>query len=312
VIAIVAVALLRIARKALRSEIMWLIAALAFVSIFSLKAPFPLIIFAAGLLGLAGGKLWPIQFAMPQMMESTTSRSVINDHTVTAPHIRPSLRRSIRICVVGLLLWFTPILVVGLLLGRNHTIVREGIFFSKAAMITFGGAYAVLPYVSQQAVEKYHWLQAAQMMDGLGLAESTPGPLIMVVQFVGFLGGWNQPGTLSPLVAATLGALITTWSTFVPCFLWIFLGAPYMEQTRKNLHLSSGLSTITAAVVGVILNLVVWFAIHSLFPAKGHIDWVLLSLAIAAFVGMMRWKLNVVTVVLGCALFGFMVKKLFP
>jgi chromate transporter len=312
VMAIVAVALLRIARKALRNEIMSLIAALAFVSIFFLKVPFPLIIFAAGLLGLAGGKLWPIKFAMPQASESTTSRSVINDHTVTAPHIRPSLRRSIRICVVGLLLWFTPILVVGLLLGRNHTIVREGIFFSKAAMITFGGAYAVLPYVSQQAVEKYHWLQAAQMMDGLGLAESTPGPLIMVVQFVGFLGGWNQAGTLSPLVAATLGALITTWSTFVPCFLWIFLGAPYMEQTRKNLHLSSGLSTITAAVVGVILNLVVWFAIHSLFPAKGHIDWVLLSLAIAAFVGMMRWKLNVVTVVLGCALFGFMVKKLFP
>ena len=140
-------------------------------------------------------------------------------------------------------------------------------------MVTFGGAYAVLPYVSQQAVEHYHWLSAGQMLDGLGLAETTPGPLIMVLQFVGFLGGWNHPGNLSPLLAATLGAFITTWTTFVPCFLWIFLGAPHIEQLRGKDSLTTSLSAVTAAVVGVILNLAVWFGLHVLFPAKNTVDW---------------------------------------
>jgi chromate transporter len=177
-------------------------------------------------------------------------------------------------------------------------------------MVTFGGAYAVLPYVSQQAVEKFHWLQPGQMIDGLGLAESTPGPLIMVLQFVGFLGGWNQPGGLSPLIAAILGALMTTWCTFVPCFLWIFMGAPYIEQTRNNAYLASILSAVTAAVVGVILNLVVWFAIHALFPATAGMDWVLFTISVVALLGMIRYKWDILPVVLGSAVFGFLFKTL--
>ena len=188
--------------------------------------------------------------------------------------------------------------------GTHHTIFREGIFFSKAALVTFGGAYAVLPYVSQQAVENYHWLGPGQMLDGLGLAETTPGPLIMVLQFVGFLGAWNQPGDLPPLLAATLGALITTWATFVPCFLWILLGAPYVERLRGIKSLSSALSTVTAAVVGVILNLAVWFGVHVIFPAAGNVDWFAFAVCAIAFVGMLRWKWNIVPVVLGSGLVG--------
>ena len=149
--------------------------------------------------------------------------------------------------------------------GWDHTLFKEGLFFSKAAVVTFGGAYAVLPYVAQQAVDTFGWLQTGQMMDGLGLAETTPGPLIMVLQFVGFMGGWNKPGLLSPLLAGTLGGLITTWVTFVPCFLWILLGAPHIEQLRGNRKLTAALSAVTAAVVGVILNLAVWFGLHALF-----------------------------------------------
>jgi chromate transporter len=304
VIAIVAVALLRIGKRALRNEAMWIIAGLAFVAIYFFKVAFPLIIFGAGLIGFIGGKLWPHFFATPLHRGSDSNLSVIDDQTVDHPHTKPSWRRAIKILVIGLILWSLPVVAIGIWKGWNHTIVREGIFFSKAALITFGGAYAVLPYVSQQAVEKFHWLQPGQMMDGLALAESTPGPLIMVVQFVGFLGAWNQPGDLRPFVAATLGALVTTWTTFVPCFLWIFLGAPYVEQTRRNVHLASLLSAITAAVVGVVLNLVVWFAIHSLFPGKGEVDWFLLTLSIVAFTGMMRWRWGIIPVVLGSGWLG--------
>jgi chromate transporter len=166
----------------------------------------------------------------------------------------------------------------------------------------------VLPYVSQQAVENYHWLGAGQMLDGLGLAETTPGPLIMVLQFVGFLGGWNHPGNLSPVLAATLGALITTWTTFTPCFLWIFLGAPYIEKLRDNRLLSSALATVTAAVVGVILNLAVWFGIHVIFPQTAEVDWFALAVCTVAFVGMLRWKWDIVPVVLGSGLLGLIYK----
>ena len=195
-------------------------------------------------------------------------------------------------------------------LGTDHTLFREAIFFSKAAMVTFGGAYAVLPYVSQQAVETHHWLSAAQMLDGLGLAETTPGPLIMVLQFVGFLGGWNQPGALPPLLAATLGAFITTWTTFVPCFLWIFLGAPHIEQLRGNERLTAALAAVTAAVVGVILNLAVWFGLHVLFPEAGEIDWFAAAVAVLAFVGMLRWKWNVIPVIFGAATIGLIFRML--
>lgn len=310
VIAIVAVAVLRIGKKALKNYALWLIAVLAFVAIFFFKVPFPLIVLAAGLFGLAGGTFWPHKFNVAMPHGDKLNKSLIDDDSVAAEHTKPSISRAVKILGIGLILWFLPVLAAGFWKGWNHTLVREGIFFSKAAMVTFGGAYAVLPYVSQQAVEKFHWLQPGQMMDGLALAETTPGPLIMVVQFVGFMGGWNQPGGLSPLVAATLAALITTWTTFVPCFLWIFLGAPYVEQTRKNVNLASILSAITAAVVGVVMNLVVWFAIHSIFPTRGQMDWFLLILSIVAFVGMVRWKWGIIPVVLGCAVIGLLLKTI--
>jgi chromate transport protein ChrA len=187
-------------------------------------------------------------------------------------HAKPSWPRALRVALIWVILWSAPVLLPSLWLGRNHTVVQEGIFFSKVALVTFGGAYAVLPYVAQQAVQTHHWLSAGQMLDGLGLAETTPGPLIMVTQFVGFLGGWNHPGQLPPLLAATIGALITTWTTFTPCFLWVFLGGPYIEKLRGNEALTTTLSAVTAAVVGVVLDLAVWFGLHVIFPGDGTVD----------------------------------------
>jgi chromate transporter len=212
--------------------------------------------------------------------------------------------RTVSIFAIGLIIWWAPLLLARMAFGPDHTLWREAVFFSKAAMVTFGGAYAVLPYVSQQAVETYQWLAPGQMLDGLGLAESTPGPLIMVLQFVGFLGGWNQPGNLPPLFAATLGALITTWATFVPCFIWIFMGAPYIERLRGNKALTAALSAVTAAVVGVVLNLAVWFGIHVLVPPNRGLDWFAVIVAAVAFAGLLRWKWDVVPVVLGSGLIG--------
>ena len=257
VMAIVAHAVIRIGKKALKNGVMWSIAAAAFVAIFFLKVPFPIIIFGAALIGFLGSRIAPRWFNVLKPHGSTGkgTGSVLDDHDEAPEHVRSHWSRALRICLVAGALWWVPVLTAGWLLGWQHAVVQQGFFFSKAAMVTFGGAYAVLPYVAQQAVERYGWLSAPQMLDGLGLAESTPGPLIMVVQFVGFVGGWNHPGNLSPLVAATLGAMITTWVTFVPCFLWIFLGAPYIEALRGRERLSAALSAITAAVVGVVLNL---------------------------------------------------------
>lgn len=209
-----------------------------------------------------------------------------------------------KVIVVSLALWWAPVIGAGVWQGWDGVLAREGVFFSKAAMVTFGGAYAVLPYVGQQAVENHGWLTAPQMLDGLGLAETTPGPLIMVVQFVGFLGGWNQPGALSPLAMATLGAAITTWTTFVPCFLWIFLGAPHIEQLRGNVRLVSALKAVTASVVGVVLNLAVWFGLHVFFPARGVVDWFAVAVCAMAFVAMQKFKLGVIPVVLGSGAVG--------
>src|SRR6202043_3537014 len=199
---------------------------------------------------------------------------------------------------VCLVLWLAPPIVAGVFRGWNHTLFQEGIFFSKAAVVTFGGAYAVLPYVTQQALFHYGWLKPGQMMDGLGLAETTPGPLIMVLQFVGFMGGWQHPEGLPPLMSATLGALLTPWVTFTPCFLWIFVGGPHIEQLRGNRKLATSLSAVTAAVVGVILNLAVWFGLHVFFPSAGLIDWFAIILCIAAFVAMLRYKIDIIPVVL--------------
>jgi chromate transporter len=302
VFAIVAFAVIRIGRKALGNPVMWSIAALAFVGIFFLRVPFPVIVLGAGIIGFLGGKMAPALFAVANghgVMKRENELSVLDDDDETPEHARPSLSRAVRLCLVCGLLWWLPILALGFWFGWRHTLFQEGIFFSKAAVVTFGGAYAVLPYVAQQAVEHYHWLGAGQMMDGLGLAETTPGPLIMVLQFVGFMGGWTHPMGLPPLVAATLGALITTWATFVPCFLLIFLGAPHIEQLRGNASIISTLSIVTAAVVGVILNLAVWFGLHVLFPEGKAIDWFALAVGLIAFCGMLKLKWNVVPVVLG-------------
>lgn len=302
VFAIVAFAVIRIGRKALRNPLMWSIAAGAFAGIFFFEVPFPVIVLSAGIIGLAGGKLAPAQFSVPiapGAIKAENESSVLDDEGKTPEHAKPSLGRAMRVCLVCGLLWWLPILALGFCLGWGHTLFQEAIFFSKAAVVTFGGAYAVLPYVAQQAVEHYHWLGPGQMMDGLGLAETTPGPLIMVLQFVGFMGAWTQPMGLPPLVAATLGALITTWATFIPCFLLIFLGAPHIEQLRGNRSITSTLSAVTAAVVGVILNLAVWFGLHVLFPAGKTIDWFALAVGLVAFFGMLKLKWNVVPVVLG-------------
>ena len=302
VIAIVAAAVIRIGRKALKNAVMWLIAAFAFVAIFFFQVPFPLIIAAAGMIGLIGGKYWGSTFH-PGAKKQADAASVLGDEAKSPPHTRFSWSRAIRVTIVGLVLWFGPIVAIGFSLGRDATLFQEGIFFSKAAVVTFGGAYAVLPYVAQQALSHYGWLRPGQMMDGLGLAETTPGPLIMVVQFVGFMGGWNHPGQFPPVIAATAGALLTTWVTFVPCFLWIFVGAPSIERLRGNPRLTSALSSITAAVVGVILNLAVWFGMHALLPG-GAPDWFAIVLSLVAFTGMLLWSWDIVPVVLGAGMTG--------
>jgi chromate transporter len=299
VLAIVAAAVIRIGSKALKNAVMWAIAAFGFTAIYFFHAPFPLIVISAGVIGLLGAKFLPRVFR-----NEAADPPNVDLATKAADIAKPSLLRVLKISAIWIVIWALPLTLAGVFLGTQHTIFREGIFFSKAAVVTFGGAYAVLPYVSQQAVEHFHWLAPGQMLDGLGLAETTPGPLIMVLQFVGFLGAWNQPGNLSPLLAATGGALITTWTTFVPCFLWVFLGAPYIEKLRGNTRLSSALSTVTAAVVGVILNLTVWFGVHVIFPPGGNVDWFAITVCAIAFLGMLRWKWNIVPVVLGSGLTG--------
>jgi chromate transporter len=254
---------------------------------------------------LIGARIAPQSFALSSAHHpAKETASVIDDATEAPLHATPSIGRALRITAVSVLLWFTPIILVFLWLGPAHTLSRESIFFSKAAMVTFGGAYAVLPYVSQEAVEKYDWLSASQMLDGLGLAETTPGPLIMVLQFVGFMGGFNHPGSLPPLLSATIGAALTTWCTFVPCFLWILVGAPHIEQLRGNVKLTAALSTVTAAVVGVVLNLAIWFGQHVLFPANTAVNGFGLVVALVALIGMQKWKWDVIPVVLGAGLAG--------
>jgi chromate transporter len=272
VLAIVVEAVLRIGRRALKNHVTVAIAAAAFVAIFFLQAPFPAIVLTAGIVGLVGGRIWPHLFcAIKEHGSNATTAGVVDDAALRTS--KPTLVGSLLVATTWLAIWFLPLFVTWTFLGRQHILVDEGIFFSKAATVTFGGAYAVLPYVAQQAVERFEWLTATEMLDGLGMAETTPGPLIMVVQFVGFLGAYRHPGGFEPLVAAVLGSLLTTWVTFAPSFLWIFLGAPYVERLRGMRVLSAGLSAITAAVVGVILNLAVWFAVHVLFGEVTEVQW---------------------------------------
>jgi chromate transporter len=305
VIAIVAFAVIRIGKKALKNEVMWGLAVLSFVAIYYFHFPFPAIILSAGLIGLLGEKLGSSKFRVAMGHSSKSSKAVLDDHAESPSHTKPSFGRALKVLLIFLILWWAPIVVVGLLQGWNSTLFHEGLFFSKAAMVTFGGAYAVLPYVAQRAVENFNWLNAGQMLDGLGLAETTPGPLIMVLQFVGFLGGWNHPEGLPNLLSATLGALLTTWVTFVPCFLWIFLGAPYIETMRGNHQMGSALAAITAAVVGVIFNLAIWFALQVLFPGGHAVDWFAVVISIIAFVGLWKWQWNLMAVVFTSGFLGW-------
>lgn len=303
VIAIVASAVKRIGSKALKTPALWTLALLAFIAIFFLKINFVIIILAAALAGFIGGKRFPRQFPAGK----GHGKADVGDAPFVElpPAPKAGWRRTVTISVLCLSLWWLPVLACGFLLGWQGIHFQQGLFFSKAALVTIGGAYAVLPYVAQMAVEHYGWLGQRQMMAGLGLAETTPGPLIMVLQFVGFVAAWQHPGnTLPPLASAALGAAITTWVTFLPCFLFVFLGAPHVEGLQERPALSSTLTAITAAVVGVILNLAIWFAWHALFPSPTQPDYFVAALAVAAWLAMERFKFGMIPTLAACAAAG--------
>ena len=325
VLAIVVSALVKIASRALQNNVLLGIAGLAFVAIFGFGVLFPLIVLGAGLVGYLGTRLGSTAFRLGGGHGGKGDAGLSDAESAlgagTPDHARPSRGWTIRIATIFLLLWLGPLLLLMALAGPDHVFSEIALFFSKMAVVTFGGAYAVLAYVAQEAVQNYGWLRPGEMLDGLGMAETTPGPLIQVVQFVGFMGAFRDPGTLPPLLAATMAALLTTWVTFVPCFLWIFLGAPFSERLRDNKALTGALSAITAAVVGVILNLVVWFAIHSLFaevsrverlglalelPMPGSVDPAALVLTSLALLAVFRFNLGTGWTLAGAALLGMM------
>jgi chromate transporter len=267
VLAIVAEAVVRIGKRVLRNRLMHAIALSSFIAIFVFDVPFPVIILGAGALGLIGDRFRPALFEVISFKEAKEAGAGTSYATDIADlsHTRPSLAGATRTLAIWLILWFGPVIGLHLWLGADNIHAEQSLFFSKAAVVTFGGAYAVLAYMAQQAVEVYGWLEPGEMLTGLGMAESTPGPLIQVVQFVGYMGAYREPGPLHPIAAGVVASALTTWATFVPCFLWIFLGAPFVERIRGIRSLTAALSTITAAVVGVVLNLAVWFALHTLF-----------------------------------------------
>ena len=325
VLAIVVAALVKIASRALQNNVLLAIAGLAFVAIFGFGVLFPLIVLGAGLIGYLGTRLGSTAFRLGGGHGGKADAGLGDADSAlgagTPAHARPSRGWTIRIAAVFLLLWLGPLLVLMALAGTDDVFTEIALFFSKMAVVTFGGAYAVLAYVAQEAVQNYGWLQPGEMLDGLGMAETTPGPLIQVVQFVGFMGAYRDPGLLPPLLAATMAAVLTTWVTFVPCFLWIFLGAPFSERLRDNKALTGALSAITAAVVGVILNLVVWFAIHSLFaevvrierfglalelPVPTSLDPAALVLTALALLAVFRFRLGTGWTLAGSALLGML------
>jgi len=315
VIAVVTEAVLRIGGKALQSPALWFIALASFAAIYFGKISFIWIIFASASLAWVGHGLSPRQFPAGKRKEASGTDSASSIEL--APVHAPGWKRNVTVILLCLTLWWSPILVLAQCLGQESILVQEGLFFSKVALVTFGGAYAVLPYVAEQAVEIQGWLSNTQMMGGLALAETTPGPLIMVLQFVGFVGAWQNPGTMSPLLAGTLGALITTWVTFVPSFLFVFLGAPYIGRLGELPRLSASLSGITAAVVGVIFNLGIKFAEHALWPemstgSKGTFDWFVAVLAVCAFLALQRFKIALIPVIAGCGLCGILFRFLIP
>jgi chromate transporter len=311
VVAIVAFAAWRIGARVLRNAYLVAIAVAAFVAIFALGLPFPLIVLGAGLGGWLGGKIAPGQLATKGSHANAGKNygpALIDDHTPPPPHARFRWRHLIFIAAIGLMAWFAMMAVLVSAQGRFGTLPQMGWFFTKAAFLTFGGAYAVLPYVYQGAVDQHHWLTAPQMIDGLALGETTPGPLIMVVTFVGYVGAWTHAAaqSLSPAVAGLLGGLTATYFTFLPSFIMIFGGAPLVEATRGNHKFTAPLTAITAAVAGVILNLALFFAYHVFWPRgfAGDFDWISALLGLAAAVALFRFKLGVIPVVAGSGVVG--------
>lgn len=324
VLAVVVQAVLRMGRTALRNRAMAGVAAAAFIALFLLDVPFPAVILLAGAAGFLGGRLgWAAvrtgmaggtmqDDGMPPLLDAAYPRGIPD-------HARPQPTQAVRTAVLWLLLWLLPVATILLTLGPDSTFGHIAVFFSKMAVITFGGAYAVLAYVAQQAVTGYGWLQPGEMLDGLGLAETTPGPLIMVLEFVGFLAAYRDPGALPPMLAGALGAALATWVTFVPCFLWVFVGGPFVEALRGNTALNGALAAITAAIVGVILNLALWFALHALFrqqvavygwglrldlPVPGSLDAGLAALSVLAALALFWARLGVIPVLAGSAVAG--------
>ena len=300
VTAIVIQAAYRIGSKALATPALWAIAAASFVAIFSLNLPFPFIVLAAAVIGWVGGRISPATFE--------TGAPLIDDHTPAPQHVVFNWRRMCLVLVVGGLLWVLPMGFLVLSFGGEHTLTQMGWFFTKAALLTFGGAYAVLPYVYQGAVEQFGWVTATQMMDGLALGETTPGPLIMVVTFVGFIGGYAKAvlGPDSLFWSGALAATLVTWFTFLPSFIFILAGGPLVESTKNDLKFTAPLVAITAAVVGVILNLALFFGYHVLWPSglSGHLDMFAAAVALFAAIALFKLKLNVIYVIAACGLAG--------
>lgn len=307
VVAIIFAAVIQMGGKALKNWMVRFVALLAFISIFFFDLPFPLVIFSAALIGWIGYKLGIHRFNFEErvLQEIESHQAVIHDDAGPPPHAILSLSRSLKVIFISLSLWWIPLFAIGYFTGWANILFQEALFFSKAAMITFGGAYAALGFTAQHAVH-HGWILPGQMIDGLGLAETTPGPLIIVLQFVGFIGAWNLAHQMDPLLSATIGALITVWATFVPCFLWIFLGAPFIEKFRSHKSLSATLSTVTSAIVGVVLNLAVWFGIQVIFMQKGGFDLIACLIAITAFFAMWKWKIGIVSIVICSGIFGLL------
>ncbi|MBI5635172.1 MAG: chromate efflux transporter [Nitrospirae bacterium] len=295
VVAIVAEAVIRIGKKSLKTRGLVVLAASSFLAIYFLNVPFPLLVFTAGIIGY--------------LLDHRLSGKAKADNPTAAETAQYTISggwsRTVRIAAFGIILWSSPAILLGMWLGWDSIFVNIGILFSKAALVTFGGAYAVLGYISQQAVNHYGWLLPEQMMDGLALAETTPGPLIMVNQFVAYVAAYLHAPGLPPVIAGAIGGLLATWVTFVPSMLWIFIGAPYIETLRRNAKLSSALTAITAAVVGVVLNLAVNFSHHTLLPEAGGFDWYALAASLIIFMGMTTFKWGMVPVIIGSAVTGF-------
>ena len=315
VTAIVVQAAHRIGSRTLKNNFLMAIAAASFVAIFALNVPFPIIVLAAAIIGFVGGRMWPDAFSAGgghAASQANFGTALFNDDTPTPSHAIFSLRRLLKVLTAGVMLWILPMGYLIIQNGWDHTFTQMSWFFTKAALLTFGGAYAVLPYVFQGAVEQYGWVTATQMMDGLALGETTPGPLIMVVAFVGFVGGYVKAvlGPDSLFLAGALAAMLVTWFTFLPSFIFIFAGGPFVESTHNDLKFTGPLTAITAAVVGVIVNLALFFGYHTLWPQgfSGSLDIPSAIIAVAAAVALLKFKRNVMQVIGVCGLIGIVTK----